>query len=110
MPPEMSDETFPPPEAGTEPAPVEPRSVDQPPPTQFTWDTTIAELVNEVFLLSQDLKDNPPLCILLFADRIQVNWSMSGLEGPGADSTIELSFTARPVAPSTITILPRPAY
>jgi hypothetical protein len=40
----------------------------------------------------------------MYADRWQVNWQLSGLEDPQAQTIMDIQITARPVAPSTILI------
>ena len=79
----------------------------QPPPTEFTWDTPISEIITQIYDLSPELLSSRPDCIMLYADRLQVNWQKAD---PPSTSTIEMAFTCRPVAPDKIVIQPRPAY
>jgi hypothetical protein len=87
-------------------------SVSTPPPVEFPWTWTLVDVLKGVYQFSDELVDETkaPRCLMLYADRLQVNWQESGVEGPAAGSVIEISFTCRPVAPASITILPRPAY
>ena len=76
---------------------------NQPPPQEWTWDTTLRDFLLEIYHLSPQLTDNAPRCIRLYADRVQVNWQESGLEDGSEMTVIELAFTARPVKPAEIT-------
>ncbi len=76
------------------------------PPQELTWDSPIKELFNASYNFSPELIDpaKPPRFIRMFADRWQINWQLSGLEDPQAQSVVDVFITVRPVAPSTITI------
>jgi len=80
-----------------------------PPPAQFAWDTPVGDILKAVFTFSSELLDNPPVLIMLYADRLQVNWQTSGLTGGGEQSLCELSFTCRPSAPSSIEYVSHPS-
>jgi hypothetical protein len=71
---------------------------------------TISDMIQQLYSLSQDLIDNVPRCLFMYADRLQINWQQSGLADPGSQSIIDLQFTCRPVAPSTMTIYPHDPY
>jgi hypothetical protein len=103
----MSDEMFPPAESSTPEA-----ASSEPPPTEFPWTNTLVDILKGIYQFSDELVDETkaPRCIMLYADRLQVNWQASGVEGPAAQSVVEITFTARPVEPAQITLLPRPAY
>jgi hypothetical protein len=73
-----------------------------PPPQEFSWDTSLKDFVLANFVLSQNLLDAPPRCIRLYAERVQLNWQASGLADGSEASVMELSFSARPVAPASI--------
>jgi hypothetical protein len=79
---------------------------EAPPPQELTWDSTIKELIQSSYHLSEHL-DNPanlPRFIRMYADRWQVNWQEAGIPDPEAQSVIDIFITVRPVAPATITI------
>ncbi len=80
----------------------------QPPPTEFSWDTPVSELLKAIYAFSDELVDaaNAPRLIMMFADRLQVNWQLSGVADPAAQSVIDIYFSCRPVAPATIVINP----
>jgi hypothetical protein len=77
-----------------------------PPPTEFAWDTPLSEVLKAIYELSPELVDaaKAPRLIMMYADRLQVNWQLSGVEDPSAQSVIDIYFSARPVAPSSIVI------
>jgi hypothetical protein len=78
----------------------------QPPPQELTWDSTLRDLLDNTYAFSSELTDpeKPPRFIRMYADRWQVNWQLSGLEDPQAQTIMDIQITARPVAPSTIVI------
>jgi hypothetical protein len=77
-----------------------------PPPQELTWDSTLRDLLENTYSFSPELTDAamPPRFLRLYADRWQVNWQLSGLEDPQAQSIMDITISARPVAPSTIVI------
>jgi hypothetical protein len=79
---------------------------DTAPPQELTWDSTLRDLFSNSFNFSDDLIDpaNPPRFIRMYADRWQINWQLSGLEDPAAQTIVDIYLTARPVAPAEITI------
>lgn len=76
------------------------------PPQELTWDSTIKDLLNEMYVFSDDLLNStdPPRFIRMFADRWQTNWQLSGSPEPQNQSVIDIYITCRPVAPATIQI------
>jgi len=95
----------------------------EPPPVTFTLDSTLREIIDYMYVLSQDLVDHPPRIILLYADRVQINWQQASVttgEPPdevttalatGAEqSVIDIAFSVRPSAPATITLTPHAPY
>jgi hypothetical protein len=78
----------------------------QPPPQELTWDSTLRDLLENTYSFSPELTDleKAPRFIRMYADRWQVNWQLSGLEDPQAQTIMDIQITARPVAPSTILI------
>lgn len=77
---------------------------NQPPPQEFTWDTTLKDFLQAIYVISPELVDNAPRCLRLYADRIQVNWQESGLTDGSEASVIELAFTCRPIPPASIVL------
>ena len=79
-----------------------------PPPTEFTWDTPVSDVLKAIYAFGEelDLVNHPPRLIMMYADRLQCNWQLSGLPDPLNQSTIDIYFTCRPVAPATIVINP----
>ena len=79
---------------------------EEPPPQELTWDSTIKDLINASYTLSDDLIDSahPPEFIRMYADRWSVRWAGSGTPDPQAQSGIDIFFNVRPVAPATIEI------
>jgi hypothetical protein len=75
------------------------------PPQELTWDSTLKDLFVETYEMSPELIDpeHPPRFIRMFEDRWQVNWQLSGLPEPQAQTIIDVYLTARPVAPAAIT-------
>jgi hypothetical protein len=75
-----------------------------PPPQELTWDSTLRDLIENTYSLSPELTDaaKAPRFLRLYADRWQVNWQLSGLEDPQAQSIMDIQISARPVAPSII--------
>jgi hypothetical protein len=75
-----------------------------PPPQELTWDSSIKDLLSASLNFSDELFDasKPPRFIRMYAERWQVNWQESGLPDPSAQSIVDLTISARPVAPSTI--------
>ena len=78
---------------------------DTAPPQELTWDSTLMDLIGNSFNLSDELTDaaTPPRFIRMYADRWQVNYQLSGLPDPQAQTIIDIYLTARPVEPSEIT-------
>jgi hypothetical protein len=79
-----------------------------PPPDEFDWNMSLKDFILNTFHLSQNLMDNSPRCIRLYAERAQVNWSLSGLTDGSEAIVIEITFSARPVAPATISLSTEP--
>jgi hypothetical protein len=79
---------------------------ETPPPQELTWDSTIKELIQNSYHLSDELDDpaHLPRFIRMYADRWQVNYQEAGIPDPQAQSVIDIFITVRPVAPATITI------
>jgi hypothetical protein len=77
----------------------------QPPPQELSWDSTLRDLLGTTYNFSSELVDpeKPPRFIRLYADRWQVNWQLSGIPDPQAQTIVEITISARPVAPATIT-------
>jgi hypothetical protein len=77
-----------------------------PPPQELTWDSPIKDLFLNSYAFSDDLVDaaNPPRLIRMYSDRWQVNYQLSGLPDPEAQTVLDVFFTVRPVAPATIQI------
>lgn len=77
-----------------------------PPPQELTWDSTLRDLLEASYTFSPELTDpeKAPRFIRMYADRWQVNWQLSGLEDPVAQTIVDISLSARPVTPSTIVI------
>jgi hypothetical protein len=77
-----------------------------PPPQELTWDSTLRDLLETTYTFSPELvdPDKVPRFLRLYADRWQVNWQLSGLEDPQAQTIVEITISARPVAPATILI------
>jgi hypothetical protein len=76
----------------------------QPPPQELTWDSTLRDLIENTYSLSPELTDaeKAPRFIRMYADRWQVNYQLSGLADPQAQTIIDITLSARPVAPATI--------
>jgi hypothetical protein len=76
------------------------------------YSITIGETLLHFFTPSADLVglSTPPRCIMMYGDRLQVNWQLSSAPEPQNQSIVDLYFTCRPVAPATIVYTPRPAY
>jgi hypothetical protein len=76
-----------------------------PPPQELTWDSTLRDLFVASFNFSDELIDpaKAPRFIRMYADRWQINWQLSGITDPEAQSIVDIFLTARPVAPATIT-------
>jgi len=79
-----------------------------PPPREFTWDTPVGDILKSVYQFSDELVDpeRAPRLIMMFADRLQVNWQLSGISDPESQSIVDIYFSARPVAPASILINP----
>jgi hypothetical protein len=86
------------------PIAADPLEVQDPPPQELTWDSTIKDLFASSYNLSDDLLTGAPRMIRMYADRWQVNWQLSGIEDPQAQTVIDVFITVRPVAPATITV------
>jgi hypothetical protein len=85
---------------------VNPTAGEDPPPQELTWDSTIKDLFQNSFNFSDDLIDavNPPRFIRMYADRWQINWQLSGIPDPEAQTVVDVFISARPVAPASITV------
>jgi hypothetical protein len=79
---------------------------DTAPPQELTWTSTLLDLISNSFNVSDNLVDQtmPPRFLRMYADRWQVNFQLSGLPDPEAQSIIDIYLTARPVSPATITV------
>jgi hypothetical protein len=79
---------------------------DTAPPQELTWDSTLKDFLTASYNFSDDLVGSatPPRFLRMFADRWQVNWQLSGLPDPEAQSVIDIFISVRPVAPAEITI------
>ena len=88
------------------PIAADPLGQQDPPPQELTWDSTIKDLFDASYTLSDDLIDpgNPPRFIRMYADRWQANWQLSGIPEPQAQSVVDIFITVRPVAPAEISI------
>ena len=77
-----------------------------PPPQELPWTATIADLINTSFNLGPVMADpaHPPRFIRMFANQWQVNWQLSGVPEPHAQSIINVYLSTRPVAPAIITV------
>lgn len=77
-----------------------------PPPQELTWDSPIKDLFQQSYNFSDDLIDaaKPPRFIRMYADRWQINWQLSGIADPQAQSVVDVFITARPIAPASIVI------
>ena len=77
-----------------------------PPPQELTWDSPIKDLFLNSYAFSDDLVDaaKSPRLIRMYADRWQVNWQLSGIPDPEAQTVLDIFITVRPVAPAEITI------
>jgi hypothetical protein len=82
------------------------------PGTEAPIDITIGDVLLLFIDPSSDLIGlvTPPRCIMMYADRLQVNWQLSSAPEPQNQSVVDLYFTARPSAPASITFTPRPPY
>jgi hypothetical protein len=81
-----------------------PVDLSQPPLQEFSWDTTLKDVLLSVYVMNSELTGNEPRCLRLSADRIQVNWQQSGLVDGSEQSVIEMAFTCRPVEPGSIVL------
>ena len=79
---------------------------DAAPPQELNWGSTIADLLGSSFNFSEELVDpaKSPRFIRMYADRWQVNWQLSGISDPEAQTIVDIYITARPVAPAEITV------
>lgn len=79
---------------------------DTAPPQELTWDSTLKDFLAASYNISDDLIGAavPPRFLRMFADRWQVNWQLSGLPDPEAQTVIDIFISVRPVTPATITI------
>jgi hypothetical protein len=77
-----------------------------PPPQELSWDSTLRDLFDASYSFSPELVDpeKAPRFIRMYADRWQVNYQLSGLPDPEAQTIIDIYLSVRPVAPATITI------
>jgi hypothetical protein len=75
-----------------------------PPPQELTWDSSIKDLLSASLDFSDELIDpsKPPRFIRMYAERWQVNYQLSGVPEPEAQSIVDITLSARPVAPATI--------
>jgi hypothetical protein len=88
------------------PIAADPLDQQDPPPQELTWDSTIKDLFQNSFNFSDDLIDpaNPPRFIRMYADRWQINYQLSGIPDPQAQTVVDVFITVRPVAPAEISI------
>lgn len=87
------------------PIAADPLDVQDPPPQELTWDSTIRDLFAVSYVFSDDLLAAAPRFIRMFADRWQINWQLAaGVEEPQNQSVVDIFITVRPVAPAQITI------
>jgi hypothetical protein len=79
---------------------------DASPPQELTWDSTLKDFLGSSYNFSPELTDaaTPPRFLRMYADRWQVNWQLSGLADPAAQTVIDIFITVRPVAPAEISI------
>ena len=79
---------------------------DLPPPQELNWGSTLADFLGASYNFSAELVDpaKPPRFIRMYGDRWQVNYQLSGLSDPEAQTIIDIYLTARPVAPAQISI------
>ena len=75
---------------------------------ELPWSATIADLVSASFNLGPVMSDpaHPPRFIRIAPDRWQINWQLSGVPEPLAQSIVNLYLSMRPVAPAVITFKP----
>jgi hypothetical protein len=88
------------------PIAADPLEVQDPPPQELTWDSTIRDLFQASYTFSDDLIDSakPPEFIRMYADRWAVRWNNSGIDSPENQSAIDIFFNVRPSGNATITI------
>ena len=79
-------------------------TLEDQPPQELTWDSTLMDLFAASYKFSDNLIDvsKPPRFIRMYGDRWQINWQLSGLPDPEAQSVVDIFITVRPVAPATI--------
>jgi hypothetical protein len=79
---------------------------DAPPPQELNWGSTLAEFFGSSLWFSDELIDpaKPPRFIRMYADRWQINWQLSGIPDPEAQTVVDVFITVRPIAPATITV------
>lgn len=77
---------------------------EEPPPQELTWDSPIKDLFLNSYNFSDELLQSPPRLIRMYEDRWQINWQLSGLPDPEAQTILDVYLTVRPVAPATIEI------
>lgn len=82
------------------------REGDEPPPQELTWDSTIKELIQTSYHLSDELDDpaHLPRFIRMFADRWSVRWDESGISVPEDQSCIDIFLNVRPSGKATIAL------
>jgi hypothetical protein len=75
-------------------------------------DITIGDALLTFIQPSDDMINltTPPRCIMMYGDRLQVNWQLSSAPEPQNMSVIDMYFVPRPSFPATITFTPRPPY
>lgn len=88
------------------PIAADPLEVQDSPPQELTWDSTLMDLFSASYNFSDNLIDitKPPRFIRMYADRWQINWQESGIPDPEAQTIVDVYITVRPVAPATIDI------
>ena len=87
------------------PIAADPLGVQDPPPQELTWDSTIKDLFAASYDFSDDLLTAAPRFIRMYADRWQINWQLAdGVEEPQNQSVVDIFITVRPIAPAEITI------
>ena len=86
------------------PIAADPLEVQDPPPQELTWDSTLRDLFAVSYNISDNLLAAAPRFIRMYGDRWQVNWQESGIPDPEAQTVIDIFITVRPVFPAEISI------
>lgn len=74
----------------------------QNPPQEWTFETPIGDILKDIYVFSDDLLANPPRLIRLYAERVQANWMKSTLTDGQESTTLEMTFSARPIKEGAI--------